>query len=549
MKRKFTFCCTIVATLATCATLMAADAALGKVEGAKKLIGKAIHNAQGDKLGELKDVVLDLESGRVLYTVATVDRDSIAIPANAFSSSSESRLTLQADKAKLAEAPRFTDHAKLDDTDFAKRAHEHFGKALGWEGTFNNVHRASKLMGTDVKNASGEKLGDVRNLGIDLQSSRVTYVMLGGGGIPGAGEKVYALPPNALTLASDGKSLVAGIDRATLEGAPQVTDETRISDAAFAARVYQHFGKQPYWDAKLAPTGREEGRAAPDVNRRDRDRDRDRISRDRDDDDGLRVRRGDRAQNRPAAAGDFANIEEARRLIGMNIENANGGQVGKLNDMVVDLESGRVIYATVNPRGKTGPVAVAPAALRLAADDKSLRFVGDESRLENAPAFDRNADLANAQFADRVYKHFGQEHPWFEASGKFGHVHRASEVMNMKVENTQNQGLGQVQNLMVDIQKGRVLYVILGAAPVLGRGEHLLAMPPNAFTMGDDRKTLVTDADKAKLEAAPRFTRANLRELANPTRAAEIYRYYGKQAYWSTDRDLAPTGRERGQNN
>jgi len=79
----------------------------------------------------------------------------------------------------------------------------------------------------------------------------------------------------------------------------------------------------------------------------------------------------------------------------------------------------------------------------------------------------------------------------------------------------------------------------------VGRGEHLFALPPNAFTQGSDGKTLVSDLDKAKLEGAPRFNRANLRELANPAKAAEIYRYYGKQAYWNTG-ELSPTGRDSG---
>jgi len=42
----------------------------------------------------------------------------------------------------------------------------------------------------------------------------------------------------------------------------------------------------------------------------------------------------------------------------------------------------------------------------------------------------------------------------------------------------------------------------------------------NAYTIQRDGKTLVSDLDKAKLEGAPRFNRANLRELANPAKAA-----------------------------
>ena len=66
--------------------------------------------------------------------------------------------------------------------------------------------------------------------------------------------------------------------------------------------------------------------------------------------------------------------------------------------------------------------------------------------------------------------------------------------------------------------------------------------------MGNNKSTLVTGIDKAKLEGAPRVNRNNMGELMTPAKAEEIYRYYGKQAYWTTGTDLSPTGRARGNN-
>lgn len=533
---------------AVVALALAASAAetrqLGKIDSAKELMGRAVHNTQG-KIGETRDFVVDLESGRVLYAVVSVNDNLVGVPTPAFSSSAESKLMIQADAQKLAQAPKFDAKAdKIADLDFAKQVHQHFGRSLGWEGTFNNVHKASELIGMDVQNVSNQQIGDVENLGLDLQWGRVTYVILGAGGLLGAGEELYALPPNAFTLASNNKSLVSNLDKERLSNAPQVKNNNwrQLSEPAFAARVYQHYDKQPYWNAQLAPTGRDEGSPRQRISR-DRD---DSQDRDRDDDRGLRARRSAPNPNARIAAAQFANIEEAQRLIGMNVENPRGAQIGKLNDMVVDLESGRVLLALVDQKGRGAAKAVVPSMLALAPGDKSLRFSGNEAKLESAPDFNRNAELGNAQFVSRVYAHFDQPHNWFQSGDKFGNAHLATDVLKMKVQNTQNENVGQVQNLMVDLQKGRVLYVVMGAAQVVGRGDHLFALPPNAFTMGSKDQILVTDVDKAKLEAAPRFNRSNLRELANPAKAAEIYRYYGKQGYWNPGSDLAPTGRERG---
>ena len=513
----------VLAAVALLGAQAYAAESFGKIEPAKDLMGRAVHNSQG-KIGDIKDFVVDIESGRILYAVVSADGKLIAMPAQAFTSSSESKVMTEADKQKLSGAPQFenNENTKLGDPAFAKRAYQHFGQSLAWEGTFNNVHKASELIGMNVNNSSDQKIGDISNLGLDLQASRVAYVILGSGGVLGVGDKLYVMPPNAFTLGSDRKSLVSGIDKAKLEGAPTLNGQNwgQISDAQFATRVYRHYGKQPYWSgAQLTSTGREEATATSDAQGRASGQDR--IS--RNSDSGNRARNANANRN----SGPFGNVEDARRLIGLNIENVGGDNLGKLSDIVVDLESGRALYAVADLKSG-GLKAVAPASLTLVGDDK-LRFTGNKEKLQNAPAFDRNSDLTSTEYAARVYGHYGQEHSWFDTNDKFDNVHRASAVLGKKVITSQDQNLGQVQNMFVDLRQGRVLYVVLNGTKA--GNDDLFLLPPNAFTLGKDQSTLVTGLDQAKLEGAPR---GNRNQWFNPTRAAEIYRYYGKDPYWSS---------------
>lgn len=559
MKAKVIFSIVAGAVLLALPGQAADSKQFGKIDSAKKLMGRAIHDSQDQKIGDLKDMVVDLESGHVLYGIVSaggflgIGDELTAVPPGAFTSSSEQKLTMNVDKEKLKAAPRFTKDydSKPGDPEFVKQIHQHFGQSMGWEGSFNNVHKASEVIGMNVKSVSDQKIGDIKDLGIDLPAGRVTFAILGAGGFVGVGEKDYVLPPNAFTLGSDKKSLVSDMDKEKLKNSPQFNNNwTQLSDRRFAAQIYQYYGKQPYWDVNLTPTGREESRvyenqnnATTQLNEQNTPtipnspaRANPRAT--NKENNGLRVRRGV-DETRPA--GGFAGVEEARRLLGMEVRGAGNEDVGKLQQIIVDLESGRALYAVLNLKGQGGLKAVPPQRLSLASDDKTLTFRGDVSKLKTAPDFDRNAvDLSNAEFAKRVYTHFGRDENWFDASGKFGNVHRVSELLNAKVHNAQNQQIGQVQDLMIDLPRAHVLYVILSAAPAVGKGDNLFAIPPNAFTPASDKKTLVTGLDKAKLEAAPRFSRANLRELANPTKATEIYQYYGKQPYWN---GLAPTGR------
>src|SRR5829696_5274906 len=113
MKRTFVFSIAAVAA----ALLACAAEKLGKIDSGKKLIGREIQTTQGQKVGELKDLVVDLESGRVLYGIisaggfAGIGDELTAVPTGAFTSSSVAHLTIDADKEKLKGAPRFTkDH-------------------------------------------------------------------------------------------------------------------------------------------------------------------------------------------------------------------------------------------------------------------------------------------------------------------------------------------------------------------------------------------------------------------------------------------------------
>jgi len=203
-------------------TTRAADSKqFGKIDSGKKLIGRAVDTTQGQKIGDLKDMVVDLESGRVLYAVVSaggflgIGDELTAVPPGAFTSSAQDKLTMNIDKEKLKAAPHFTkdQESKLGDSEFAKQVYQAYGETLDWQGTFNNAHKASEVIGMNVKNTSDQKIGDINDLGIDLPAGRVAFAILGSGGVLGAGEKQYVLPPNAFTLAADQKSLATGIDK------------------------------------------------------------------------------------------------------------------------------------------------------------------------------------------------------------------------------------------------------------------------------------------------------------------------------------------------
>ena len=84
-------------------------------------------------------------------------------------------------------------------------------------------------------------------------------------------------------------------------------------------------------------------------------------------------------------------------------------------------------------------------------------------------------------------------------------IDKASGVIGMEVRNSENQKLGEVKDLVMDMKSGRVSYAVLSVGGFLGIGEKLIALPPGALKATEAGDHLLLNAVKAKIQAAPGF--------------------------------------------
>jgi hypothetical protein len=116
---------------------------------------------------------------------------------------------------------------------------------------------ASTLTGDRVRNGAGEDLGKIENIMIDLPSGRVAYAVLSFGGFLGLGDKLFAVPWNAMRIDEGEHEFVLDVDRKTLENAPGFDKNNwpDMADPAFGNNVYAHYGKTPYWVHDVTDAG------------------------------------------------------------------------------------------------------------------------------------------------------------------------------------------------------------------------------------------------------------------------------------------------------
>ena len=97
-------------------------------------------------------------------------------------------------------------------------------------------------------------------------------------------------------------------------------------------------------------------------------------------------------------------------------------------------------------------------------------------------------------------------------SDRLNGADKASDIIGMTVKNYQNEKLGKVEDLAVDVESGRIVQVIISTGGFVGVGDRLTAVPPGALHHDVANKVLHLDANKEKLKSAPEFKNAKWAE-------------------------------------
>lgn len=103
---------------------------------------------------------------------------------------------------------------------------------------------ASTLIGDHVRNKQDEELGDIKEIMLDTRTGEVSYAVLSFGGFLGMGDKLFAVPWDALTLDTEHKGFLLDVDKARLKDAPGF-DKSKwpdMSDPSWVKRIRTYYG-------------------------------------------------------------------------------------------------------------------------------------------------------------------------------------------------------------------------------------------------------------------------------------------------------------------
>ncbi len=109
---------------------------------------------------------------------------------------------------------------------------------------------ASTLIGNEVYNPEEEHLGEIKEIMIETATGDVAYAVLSFGGLLGLGDKLFAVPWNALKLDTRNKCFILDEDKESLKNAPGFEKDAwpRMADRQWGSAVHDYYGVRPYWE-------------------------------------------------------------------------------------------------------------------------------------------------------------------------------------------------------------------------------------------------------------------------------------------------------------
>lgn len=245
----------------------------------------------------------------------------------------------------------------------------------------------------------------------------------------------------------------------------------------------------------------------------------------------------DSASSNPTSAGTQSahaqsaqkqNLREMRasQLIGRDVTNPQGQDLGEISDLIVDMNSGDVRYAIMKfDKGLFSGerlFAIPTAELKASQGNDKLVYNVRREQLKNAgvdksqwPSAVRNKDYLSG--LDHTY---GIVQPSNDRR-----AYSASELLGKDVNGIKGDGIGEIRDLVIDMNGGRVHYAVLAFDPSWTAPEKLYAFPVSAFNFTDGRDELALNVDKAQLRAMRSFDHGLWTAFSTPVFVTDIDRY------------------------
>jgi hypothetical protein len=114
-------------------------------------------------------------------------------------------------------------------------------------------------------------------------------------------------------------------------------------------------------------------------------------------------------------------------------------------------------------------------------------------------------------------------------NGPGPHLMGADTLIGEDVYNRQDESLGDIKEIMIDMARGQIAYAVLSFGGMMGMGDKLFAVPWQSLELDTNNKRFILDASKDHLKSAPGFDKDSWPDMASADFGSQIHSFYNTQ--------------------
>ncbi len=108
----------------------------------------------------------------------------------------------------------------------------------------------------------------------------------------------------------------------------------------------------------------------------------------------------------------------------------------------------------------------------------------------------------------------------------------AGTLKGDKVVDGMGETLGTLEELMIDLDRGRIAYAVLSVGGFLGLGDKFFAIPWSALQVDVAARHLILDIKKDRLESAAGFDKDHWPDFADQAWGTTVHSHFGAKPFW-----------------
>lgn len=108
----------------------------------------------------------------------------------------------------------------------------------------------------------------------------------------------------------------------------------------------------------------------------------------------------------------------------------------------------------------------------------------------------------------------------------------ATSIVGDKVINANGDDLGKIEEIMLDLDFGRISYAVLSFGGFLGLGDKFFALPWDALQLDAEKEAFILNVPKEVLKNASGFDKENWPDFTDRGWGSQVYTHFGHKIYW-----------------